>query len=107
MQNLTQKKIKSYVGFAVKSGNIIFGADNVIRPRKKMYIVLITDSINQTSFKKVTAFAEREKIPLITVNDEIMDTCVKKNNCKCIAITDKNLAKAIKDSLLHGGATNE
>lgn len=102
-----RQKIRSYIGFAIKSGNIIFGADTVIVNRKKAHLILMTDTINRTASKKVTSYAERFSISLITVTDNLMEECVDKINCKCIAILDKNLANAVKNSLIDGGATNE
>ncbi len=102
-----QRKIESYIGFAIKSRNIIFGADNILKSRKKMYLILITDTINRTSAKKINAIKDEYKIPLITIDDKSMTMYVKKENCKCLAILDKNLANAVNNSLQYGGATNE
>lgn len=34
-------KTDSYIGFAVRSGRIVFGIDNVERYRKRMYALVI------------------------------------------------------------------
>ncbi len=99
MNTTAQRKIKSYVGFAIKSGNVVYGADVVVRSKKKAYIVLLTDTINRTARSRINSFVERSGVKLAVIKDSDMEDYVNKTNCKCIAVTDKNLAEAIINSL--------
>ncbi len=105
--NTAQRKIKSYVGFAIKSGNIIYGADTVTKCKKRNFLILLTNTINRTADKRVRAFAANTLVKLATISDNEMEEYVNKTNCKCIAITDKNLAHAIINCLYEGGVANE
>ena len=91
---MEKNKIATYLGFAIKSGAIVYGADNVEICKKKLFVVLIEESINRTSFKRVSERCERYAIELIVLNNEL-GTLVNKDKCKCVAVTDKNLASAI------------
>jgi len=89
------KKIKSYVGFAIKSGNIIIGGDSVVRRIDKCIVVLIDKSINATTYKNVHKLCDNKKIFLRDVDNGILEDITHITNCRCIAITDNNLANAI------------
>lgn len=102
-----QRKIKSFIGFAIKSRNIIFGADLTIKGKNMQYLIMFTDNINRTAKNRLIVHAEKSSIPVIIVEENQMEEYVNKSNCKCITITDKNLAAAIINSFSEGGAANE
>ena len=87
-------KTDSYIGFAVRSGRIVFGIDNVERYRKRMYALVICPTASDTLRESARRFAERKAIPLVTV-DRPLEDIVFKSNCKLVALTDANMAKAV------------
>ena len=38
-------KIETYIGFSVKKGSVVFGLDCLTRYRKKLYHVVVTQSV--------------------------------------------------------------
>ncbi len=88
-------KVKTYIGFAVRAGRITYGADAVIRSPLAVKVILTERTINRTSAKKLSATADTVKIPLITVEDGFISEATHKDNCRCIGITDVNLADGI------------
>lgn len=95
-------KIRSYFGFAIKSNNVIYGGDNVIAARKGIYLVVCSRDINRTTMKQVTDTCDAKKIKLFVTNTEFVEEVSNKINCKCIAVCEPNLAKAIINEL-NGG----
>ena len=87
-------KTDSYIGFAVRSGRIVFGIDNVERYRKRMYALVICPTASDNLRESARRFAERKAIPLVTV-DRPLEDIVFKSNCKLEALTDANMAKAV------------
>lgn len=87
-------KIRSYVGFSIKSGKIIFGVDNIILKRSKL--ILVDKSLSEVSRRKLNNYLEKSRIECIEMD---LAEIVSKENCKAIALTDKNLTDAIKKAI--------
>lgn len=95
-------KVKSYFGFAIKSGNIIYGGDNVAVSRKKMYVVVCSKELNRTALKQVEETCKSKKIKLLFLDTQSIEELTYRNNCKCVAICEPNLANAIYNELSGG-----
>lgn len=85
-------KIETYIGFAIKKGAVVFGCDNIEKYRKKMYLLLATESLSANSFSLLQSVAEKKAVCLLKIVD--YDLLVKRN-CKALAICDKSLSDAI------------
>lgn len=96
--SLKREKIKSYIGFAIKSRNIIFGTDSIVASRK-VKLILVSDSLSESSLKELNQFAEKKKILIEKLANEEFFELTCKQQVKAIAITDENLASAIKTNL--------
>lgn len=95
-------KIKTYFGFAIKSNNLIFGGDNIINARKRIYLVVCSSDINRTTIKQVEETCKTKNIKLVIKSTEFIEEVTNKINCKCVAVCEPNLAKAIINEL-NGG----
>lgn len=92
-------KVKTYINFAKKSNNILYGIDDIFKS-KKCYLILISDELSLSSKNKLQIYIEKYKIIYKTLsNSQFFEICGK-DAVKVLAITDKNLANAIKDILL-------
>lgn len=89
--NLT--KIKTYVGFAIKSKKILYGIDNILL--KKSYLIIISDELKSSSKQKCLSYAESRGVPIKEVSAENVTFCVNREGVKAFAINDASLAKAI------------
>ena len=87
------KNIKGYLGFALKSKNILFGIDQIIENKKPAFVILYSN-LSENSFTKLKKFATYNNIYSKQVEEEVLPL-----GCKAIAITEKNLAQAIKEKL--------
>ena len=54
-------KIKTYIGFAIKSRKIKFGVDDILK-LKNAELIIVSDSLSESGMKKLEGFAERKSI---------------------------------------------
>ncbi len=91
-------KIASYLGFAIKSRNIIFGFDNLCETKKKIVTVITDNTINNKLKDKLIQLCEYRKWELLTLNDCTLSDLLNRN-CKMVGVTDVHLAQAIKQNI--------
>jgi len=87
-------KIETYLGFAVKSGKIVFGFDNLCETRKKVKLVICSPTVNNKIKQKLILLCKHKKWELIETLD-LLEELIYRDNCKVVGITDDNLASAI------------
>jgi len=90
--------IMKYVGFAIKSGAIIKGADDILKSKKKAHLILMVESTQANSKHKIIEHADKKGVKISIVEDKIIEQLNLKG-VKILAITDKNLATAIINSI--------
>ena len=90
-------KVKTYLGFAIKSGKVIFGVDKLFQSTKKPHVVLICSTQNEKVTNKVIKYCENNQFPYIKLSDLVLGDIVGRDNCKVIGILDLNLAIAIRN----------
>lgn len=86
--------IASYLGFAVKSGKIVYGIDNVTASKKRAYALVICPTASENLRESAERYAERGNVPLVTSARPLEDL-VFKSNCKLVALLDANMAQAV------------
>lgn len=91
-------KIKTYVGFAIRSGNCIFGYDAILKSTK-VKCVLISTSISEKQTARLIRDLDELKIAYRSLSPEDMKEYVCREGVKAIGIKDPNLASAIIDRL--------
>ena len=96
--SLEINKAKTYIGFAIRSRAIKYGVDDIVKCKKSKLIV-VSDSLQESSTKKVTAFAVQNHIDLLNLSLDDFENLLDNKNVKAIAILDKNLAIEIKKNL--------
>lgn len=85
-------KIKSYIGFAIKSGGAVFGADNL--DKAKLYAVLVDKTVSANTLKKVNLYCERRSVKSVTPDVSLAEL-VMRDNVKVMGISNESLARAI------------
>lgn len=90
-------KISAYIGFSVKKGSVVYGLDSVETYKKKIYLILCSNTIAENSHKKAVAEGQKRNCAVKTI--EGLEETLKRN-CKVLAICDKQLANAILENLL-------
>lgn len=96
--NLQIDKAKTYIGFAIKSRAIKYGVDDIVKC-KKIELIIVSDSLQESSFNKITRFSMQNNIDLLKIGLENFEILLDNNSIKAVAILDKNLAAQIKKNL--------
>lgn len=95
---MNQDKIKSYVGFAIKSRKIKYGTDEILKMNNAELIILSSD-LAENSKKKITQkFVGKTQI--IEFSQEKLNFLFNGKTTKAAAITDKNLSEAITKTIV-------
>ncbi len=93
---MQRSKILSYLGFAKKSGNLRTGV-NTVSTLKKAYALIICSGASENTVNEAKKLSQKFFCPLI-VSRLSVEELTGKENCKLMAVTDENLAKAIIDN---------
>lgn len=96
---MEKNKVDSFIGFAIKARDIVFGLYSIENYKKKIHLLIMCESAKKNTIKSALNFKEKFEVPLITTKDILLDDVVFKKDCKLIAITNKNLADAIMNNL--------
>lgn len=94
--DLKVNKIKTYVGFAIKSKQIKFGIDEILK-NKFLDLILVSSELAESSKSKLESFASKTNSKLIELEQNQIDFVLNKTGVKVFAITNKGLADAIKN----------
>ena len=89
-------KLVTYLGFAQKSGKLLYGVDNIEAKEEKVHIALFDNTLSDNSYKKLCNIARRSNITVYQ-SDIAIAELLGKANCKAIGIMSKDLANAIKE----------
>ncbi|MBQ7643357.1 MAG: hypothetical protein IJS67_05585 [Clostridia bacterium] len=87
-------KAYTYLGFAIKSGNVRFGL-NTIETLRRADLLIVCQTAAKNTRAAAEKYARKFGCPILTTKDEPLENFVNRENCKIVAVTDKNLAEAI------------
>ena len=88
-------KYQTYINFAIRSGAIIYGLDNILQSNKKIFLIIIDKTFNEKNRVKLDTLQKEKKCDVVVQNEDTLVDVVNKMGVKVIAITNKELAKAI------------
>ncbi len=95
-RKMQQNKLKTYLGFAVKSNSIVFGFDNLLETRKKVCCVIYSHDINLKIEQKLLDLCKYKNWALIKLTEnDTLSVLLNRENCKVIGITNKDLVNGI------------
>ena len=92
---MEKSKIETYLGFSIRSRQIIFGAEMIERKKKGVYLLVIDGGIGKNSLKTILQAQEKLSCPLYITDEGALAEWVRRPAVKAVAITDKNLASAM------------
>ena len=90
-------KIKSYIGFAVKSRAIVYGIDSI--KEKKVKVIFFSESISESSKNSCEKIANKNECNYYQLTEEQMLELTQNNKIKAFAITNSDLAIAIEKNM--------
>jgi len=85
--------MERYIGLAIRAREVIFGLDNIVGCRKKIFVVVIDDTLQESSRHKIEKYCADKNIRFFYVTD--LESKVKKCGVKVIGVTNKNIAEQI------------
>lgn len=99
-----QKKLQKYIGFAFAAKKLVFGTDLVlasIRRRQARLVLLATDVSHRTAKQVLdkSSFYGVDAVPVDCTMEELARAVGKEAPVAAVAITDKEFAAAIQQSL--------
>ncbi len=92
---MLKNNIPTYLGFAKKSNQIVYGIDNLAFTKKKIELVLVCATISEKSYKNVQFLATKNKWPHAYLHSVKLDDVLFTKNCKIVGLTNASLAQAI------------
>ncbi|MCL2752373.1 MAG: hypothetical protein FWE62_06440 [Firmicutes bacterium] len=100
LQTPNSSKLESYFGFAVKSGAVVFGADNIMRNVRRG-AVLITEGLSENTAKKLKKYCAEHRISVFVVAEgpSALNRTFESRGAKAAAVTDVSLARAIVEQM--------
>jgi hypothetical protein len=88
---MINKLVQTYINFAIKSGKIIYGADDIIKSKKNRGIILYKETISEKSLNVIKA---KKDVEMIIATEEL-ESIPALAGAKVVFIIDENLSKAI------------
>lgn len=92
-------KIKSYLGFSIKSKQIIFGIDNIENSRTKPNLVIACKTLSENGKNQVLNYCKKNNVTLVVPMEGTLSELVSRNNCKIVGLKNGNLSEAILNCL--------
>ena len=89
-------KLETYLGFAIRSGNIVYGVDNIEAKISKIYLIIYDRRLSENGVNKLNNVSKKNQVDTL-ISEATIDDLINKQNCKAIGITSKDLAKAIQE----------
>ncbi len=87
-------KVESLIGFAVKAGKVVYGADTLESYKKRYHIIFLCNTATENTKKKVIAVAEKKHVPVV-LSENVLENTVGRKNCKVVAVLDKQMSEAM------------
>ena len=87
-------KIKAMLGFAVKSGKIVFGLDNLLETRKNIKLVVCSPTTSENNKEKLKMLCEYKKWKLVETSEKLEDL-IHRDNCKIVGLIDGGMSSEI------------
>ncbi len=93
-----KSKAQTFIGFAMRTGRFKIGV-NAVYTLKKANLIIVCKTASENTKKESEKLAKRLSAPLIETAKFSLSELTFRENAKVMAITDKDLAKAIMDNL--------
>ena len=92
---MEKSKIETYLGFCIRARKIAFGADEIEKLKKGVFLIVCDSAISENTLKTIHKAQEKLACPLLTTEKGALGALLHRPAVKAVAIKDKNLASAI------------
>lgn len=90
-------KIKAYIGFAIKSKQIVFGVDSI--KEKQVKVIFFSGSLSESSKITCQKIAEKCECKIYEISNDDMFEIVNSDKIKAFAVLNSDLANAINNNM--------
>ena len=90
-------KVETLLGFAIKSGNVVFGSDSIEHCRKRMYLIILCGTLAVNSREKL--LRAYGGVPKVISGVLKLEDITHRIGVKALAVTDRQMAQAILNNM--------
>ncbi len=108
-----KSKVLTFIGFALRARGVKCGVNAVATIKNSCEVMILCKTASNNTFDDAVKLAKKLSAKLYVSKNYLIEDVVNKQNCKLIAITNKELAVAIIENidenfaLYSGGYGNE
>ena len=99
MENNNDKFV-TMIGFARRSGKIVYGLDN-LKHSRNIKLLAVSSTASDNLVRNMERLADKNAIPIVFVSEM---EAILGNNVKALGLTDGNMAKAVTEYIGSGTA---
>ena len=92
-----RSKAETFIGFAMRKGEYRFGG-NACKSLKRANLIIVCKTAAKNSLDMSLSLARKFNCKRFITKEKTLAELTKKENAKIMAITDKELAKAISEN---------
>ncbi len=92
-------KAETFVGFVVRAGKYRVGL-NSVASLKSAFLIIACHTASENSIKEAKSLAKKLHCPLLITKDKTLSELIYRENAKIMAVTDRGLAKAVRENCL-------
>lgn len=92
-----KKKAETFIGFAMRSRRYKAGL-NAVATLKRAYLILLCKTASDNTKDEGKKFALKFHCPLLVTAEKTLGELIFKEGVKIMAITDRDIAKAVIDN---------
>lgn len=92
-------KVKSYIGFAIRSREIVLGVNAIEITHKNFKLFLMCRTAQKNTVKQAISLSKKRNVKIIVTTKENLADFVHKENCKLAGVLNQELAKAIINNM--------
>ena len=92
---MQKNKVFTYIGFAIRAKKLRTGTNAIKTLKGDVFLLIICKTASKNAFKEVEKLGQKFNCPILITNTVTVEEIVNKENCKIMAICDRELSKAI------------
>ena len=92
---MEKNKLETYLGFCVRAGKIVFGAEMIERQKKGIKLLIADGGAGKNSLKPAINAKEKFACPFVITAENALGGLLHRPAVKVAAVLDEHLASAI------------
>lgn len=93
------EKIVSYLGFALRARKVKLGVNSAQSVKNGIYLIILCHTASPNTVKEAHSLAKKHHAKIVVSTYYTVETLTNKENCKLIAVCDRQFSTAILNNL--------